>query len=76
MRSVKEKIAAKDLKDKYEADAMKLIFSGKILEDAKNLESYSINQDSFLVVVKQAATKPPTAVSDHGSFYSMDYRSV
>lgn len=38
---------------------MKLIFSGKILEDTKTLESYSINQESFLVVVKQAAPKNP-----------------
>ena len=58
MRSIKEKIASKDLKDKYEADAVKLIFSGKILEDSKTLESYSINGDSFLVVVKQTPPKP------------------
>ncbi|CAF1453279.1 unnamed protein product [Rotaria sordida] len=57
VRTIKEKIASKDLKDKYEADAVKLIFSGKILEDSKTLESYSINQDSFLVVVKQAPPK-------------------
>lgn len=61
MRSIKEKIASKDLKDKYEADAVKLIFSGKILEDAKTLESYSINQDSFLVVVKQTPAKTSSA---------------
>ena len=60
MRSIKEKIAAKDLKDTYEADLVKLIFSGKILEDAKTLESYAINQESFLVVVKQ--TVPKTSV--------------
>ncbi|CAF3674487.1 unnamed protein product, partial [Rotaria sp. Silwood1] len=60
VRTIKEKIASKDLKDKYEADAVKLIFSGKILEDSKTLESYSINQDSFLVVVKQA---PPKAAA-------------
>ncbi|CAF1081758.1 unnamed protein product [Adineta ricciae] len=58
VRTIKEKIAAKDLKDKYEADAVKLIFSGKILEDSKTLEFYSITSDSFLVVVKQAPTKP------------------
>ncbi|CAF2633974.1 unnamed protein product [Rotaria sp. Silwood2] len=57
VRTIKEKIASQDLKDKYEADAVKLIFSGKILEDSKTLDSYSINQDSFLVVVKQAAPK-------------------
>jgi UV excision repair protein RAD23 len=61
VRTIKEKIAAKDLKDKYEADAVKLIFSGKILEDSKTLESYSIAQDSFLVVVKQPPPKNPTA---------------
>lgn len=61
--TIKEKIAAKDLKDKYEADAVKLIFSGKILEDSKTLESYSINQDSFLVVVKQAPAKPAAAAT-------------
>jgi len=61
VRSIKEKIASKDLKDKYEADAVKLIFSGKILEDSKTLESYSINGDSFLVVVKQTPPKPQAA---------------
>jgi hypothetical protein len=39
---------------------MKLIFSGKILEDSKTLESYSITQDSYLVVVKQQPSKNPT----------------
>jgi hypothetical protein len=39
---------------------VKLIFSGKILEDSKTLESYSIAQDSFLVVVKQPPPKNPT----------------
>ena len=38
-----------------------MIFSGKILEDSKTLESYSITADSFLVVVKQAPTKPTAA---------------
>lgn len=61
VRTIKEKIAGKDLKDKYEADAVKLIFSGKILEDSKTLESYSITPESFLVVVKQAAPKPQAA---------------
>jgi UV excision repair protein RAD23 len=61
VKTIKEKIAATDLKDKYEADAIKLIFSGKILEDSKTLESYSISQDSFLVVVKQAPPKPTAA---------------
>ena len=62
VKSVKEKIAgAPNLKDKYEANAVKLIYSGKILEDAKTLESYSINQESFLVVVKQAQPKAPAA---------------
>jgi UV excision repair protein RAD23 len=60
VKTIKEKIAAKELKDKYEADAIKLIFSGKILEDSKTLESYSINQESFLVVVKQAPPKNPS----------------
>jgi UV excision repair protein RAD23 len=61
--TIKEKIAAKNLKDKYEADAVKLIFSGKILEDSKTLESYSINQESFLVVVKQTPPKNQSASS-------------
>jgi UV excision repair protein RAD23 len=64
VRTIKENIAAKDLKDKYEADSVKLIYAGKILEDSKTLESYSINQESFLVVVKQAPPKnPPAAAS-------------
>ncbi|CAF2643649.1 unnamed protein product [Rotaria sp. Silwood2] len=59
VRTIKEKIATKNLKDKYETDATILIFSGKILEDSKTLESYSINRDSSLVVVKQAPSKNP-----------------
>jgi len=61
VRTIKEKIAAKDLKEKYEADSVKLIYAGKILEDSKTLESYTINQESFLVVVKQAPPKNPPA---------------
>ncbi|CAF0785012.1 unnamed protein product [Didymodactylos carnosus] len=58
VRSIKEKIANNnDFKDKYTVDAMKLIFSGKILEDTKTLESYAINKDSFIVVVKQTVPK-------------------
>lgn len=63
VRSIKEKIAATNLKDKYEADAVKLIFSGKILEDDKTLQSYSINGESFLVVVKQTPPKPSSAAA-------------
>lgn len=64
VKSIKEKIAsATHLKDKYEANAVKLIFSGKILEDTKTLESYSINHESFLVVVKQATPKSSTAAA-------------
>lgn len=63
VKSIKEKIAsATHLKDKYEANAVKLIFSGKILEDTKTLESYSINHESFLVVVKQATPKSSTVM--------------
>lgn len=67
VRSIKEKIASKDLKDKYEADAVKLIFSGKILEDSKTLESYSIKEDSFLVVVKQTPPKASAATTSSSS---------
>jgi UV excision repair protein RAD23 len=73
VRSIKEKIAATDFKDKYDVDAIKLIFSGKILEDAKTLDTYSIKEDSFIVVVRQntgknapasgSAVNPPTAAT-------------
>lgn len=53
---------------------MKLIFSGKILEDSKTLESYSIKPDSFLVVVKQAPTKT-TTVSHIQPFRSSTFTS-
>jgi hypothetical protein len=51
---VKEKIAARDdLREKYNADLLKLLFSGKVMEDEKSLGSYSLKTDSYLVLVKR-----------------------
>lgn len=60
VRTIKQKIVAQDPNEKHEADAIKLIFSGKILEDSKTLESYSIKEESFLVVVKPPVDKSAT----------------
>ncbi|CAF0760740.1 unnamed protein product [Didymodactylos carnosus] len=75
VRTIKEKIANhQDFKDRYDVDAMKLIFSGKILEDAKTLDSYSINKDSFIVVVKQ--TVPKTGQRKYCNFTATPTRTV
>ncbi|CAG8419422.1 unnamed protein product [Penicillium salamii] len=61
VREVKAKIAQE--KGEYEAERMKVIYSGKILQDDKTVESYNIQEKDFLVCLPQkapaASSQPP-----------------
>ncbi|CAI7628771.1 hypothetical protein N7533_008577 [Penicillium manginii] len=56
VREVKQKIAQE--KGEYEAERMKVIYSGKILQDDKTVESYSIQEKDFLVCLPSKGPKP------------------
>ncbi|CAI7642752.1 unnamed protein product [Penicillium glandicola] len=58
VREVKVKIAQE--KGEYEAERMKVIYSGKILQDDKTVESYNIQEKDFLVCLP---SKQPKAAS-------------
>ncbi|KAJ5736538.1 UV excision repair protein (RadW) [Penicillium malachiteum] len=58
VRQVKEKIA--EVKSGYDADRTKVIYSGKILQDDKSVESYNIQEKDFLVCLP---SKQPKAAS-------------
>lgn len=70
---IDDKILVKELKEKIEADrgkdypagGQKLIYAGKILDDAKNVGEYKIDEKNFVVVMvtkpKAAATKAETS---------------
>ncbi|KAJ5693401.1 UV excision repair protein rhp23 [Penicillium macrosclerotiorum] len=62
VRQVKEKIAQE--KEEYAADRMKVIYSGKILQDDKTVESYNIQEKDFLVCLP---AKQPKASSSAAS---------
>ncbi|CAG8026569.1 unnamed protein product [Penicillium salamii] len=61
VREVKAKIAQE--KGEYEAERMKVIYSGKILQDDKTVESYNIQEKDFLVCLPQKQPKAPAASS-------------
>ncbi|EKV05052.1 UV excision repair protein (RadW), putative [Penicillium digitatum] len=58
VREVKVKIAQE--KGEYDAERMKVIYSGKILQDDKTVESYNIQEKDFLVCLP---SKQPKAAS-------------
>ncbi|KAJ5080965.1 hypothetical protein N7456_013675 [Penicillium angulare] len=62
VRQVKEKIA--EVKSGYDAERTKVIYSGKILQDDKTVESYSIQEKDFLVCLP---SKQPKAASSSSS---------
>ncbi|KAJ5790276.1 uncharacterized protein N7518_007287 [Penicillium psychrosexuale] len=62
VREVKVKIAQE--KGEYEAERMKVIYSGKILQDDKTVESYNIQEKDFLVCLP---SKQPKAASSAAS---------
>ncbi|KAJ5144191.1 UV excision repair protein (RadW) [Penicillium bovifimosum] len=63
VREVKVKIAQE--KGEYEAERMKVIYSGKILQDDKTVESYNIQEKDFLVCLpgKQPKAAPAPAAA-------------
>ncbi|KAJ5169176.1 UV excision repair protein rhp23 [Penicillium canariense] len=63
VRQVKEKIAQE--KGEYGADRIKVIYSGKILQDDKTVESYNIQEKDFLVCL--SAKQPKAASSSAAS---------
>ncbi|KAJ5263804.1 hypothetical protein N7478_011409 [Penicillium angulare] len=62
VRQVKEKIA--EVKSGYDAERTKVIYSGKILQDDKTVESYNIQEKDFLVCLP---SKQPKAASSSSS---------
>ncbi|KAJ5501767.1 Ubiquitin supergroup [Penicillium expansum] len=63
VREVKVKIAQE--KGEYEAERMKVIYSGKILQDDKTVESYNIQEKDFLVCLP--SKQPKAAASSTAS---------
>ncbi|KAJ5293382.1 uncharacterized protein N7443_009335 [Penicillium atrosanguineum] len=61
VREVKAKIAQE--KGEYDAERMKVIYSGKILQDDKTVESYSIQEKDFLVCLPGKGPKPAASAS-------------
>jgi len=63
--SVKEKVAASEtgVKGGWEAAGVKLIFQGKVLDNDKDVTSYGIKENEFMVVMasKPKATPAPAA---------------
>ena len=55
---MKDVIASRqDLEEKYVADRLKLLLTGKVLDNEKPISSYSIPSDEYLVLVKQRPDK-------------------
>ncbi|OQD70507.1 hypothetical protein PENDEC_c023G07119 [Penicillium decumbens] len=61
VREVKAKIAQE--KSEYDAERMKVIYSGKILQDDKTVESYNIQEKDFLVCLPAKGPKPAASAS-------------
>ncbi|KAJ5643022.1 UV excision repair protein (RadW) [Penicillium longicatenatum] len=61
VRQVKEKIA--QVKSGYDADRTKVIYSGKILQDDKTVESYNIQEKDFLVCLPSKQPKAAPSAS-------------
>jgi len=60
---LKDKIAARDdLREKYDPELLKLLCSGKVMDDDDTVETYTIKPDGFLVLVKQTPGKPKPPV--------------
>ncbi|KAJ5963263.1 Ubiquitin supergroup [Penicillium vulpinum] len=61
VREVKVKIAQE--KSEYDAERMKVIYSGKILQDDKTVESYNIQEKDFLVCLPSKQPKPAASTA-------------
>jgi len=63
VKALKENIAAKnDLREKYDPELLKLLCTGKVMDDEETVKSYEIKSDGFLVLVKQTPGKPKPPV--------------
>jgi len=62
---VKELAAASEMgtADGWEAEGIKLIFQGKVLENGRDLASYSIKEGEFMVLMASKAKKPAAAAA-------------
>lgn len=60
---VKELAAASELgvKDGWQAESIKLIHQGKVLDDSRDLASYGIKESDFMVVMASKTKKPAAA---------------
>ncbi|CAF0898364.1 unnamed protein product [Adineta steineri] len=59
VKALKEKIAARDdLREKYNAELLKLLCTGKVMDDEDMLNTFTIKEDGFLLLVKQTPGKP------------------
>lgn len=67
IKALKEKIAEIKGKDAYPVDGQKLIYAGKMLDDAKLISEYNIDEKNFIVAmvskVKPAVPAEPMAAS-------------
>lgn len=63
VKALKENIAAKnDLREKYDPELLKLLCTGKVMDDEETVKSYEIKSEGFLVLVKQTPGKPKPPV--------------
>jgi len=66
VKAVKDMAAASEhgVKGGWEAEGIKLIFQGKVLEDTKDLAHYSIGDGDFMVVMAAKPKKPAAAPAE------------
>jgi 6-phosphogluconolactonase (cycloisomerase 2 family) len=53
----------KDVPQQYDPELLKLLYSGKVMDDEDTVESFSIKDDGYLVLVKQTPGKPKPPVN-------------
>jgi hypothetical protein len=59
----------KDVPQKYDPELLKLLYTGKVMDDDETVDSFTIKSDGFLVLVKQTPGKPKPPVNS--SFFSL-----
>jgi uncharacterized ubiquitin-like protein YukD len=75
---VKELAAASEMgtADGWEAEGIKLIFQGKVLENGRDLASYSIAEGDFMVLMASKPKKPAAAAPSPVSVSEADQENV
>ncbi|XP_064387081.1 UV excision repair protein RAD23 homolog A-like [Halichondria panicea] len=66
VRALKEKIE-EDKGMEFQADLLKLIYAGKILEDSQPLSKYKIQPSGFVVVMVSKSRPPPKPAAEESS---------